>query len=204
MSDHYFSAEPASPERRRTLSVELAGQRVEVQTAGGTFSPDRVDIGTGVLLHEAPPPPPQGVFLDLGCGWGPIALSLALRCPAAHVYAVDVNERSLRLTRDNAQTVGVADRVTAATPQAVPADLTFDLIWSNPPIRVGKEALHEMLETWLPRLRPEGVAHLVVQKNLGSDSLQRWIRSHDGALTGLECERVAHARGFRVLEVRWR
>ncbi|MDQ2754953.1 MAG: methyltransferase [Actinomycetota bacterium] len=204
MSDHYFSAEPTSPERRRSLSVELAGQRVEVQTAGGTFSPDRVDIGTGVLLHEAPPPPPTGTFLDLGCGWGPIALSLALLAPAALVYAVDVNERSLRLTRDNATTLGVGDRVTAATPEAVPTDVVFDLIWSNPPIRVGKDVLHEMLEGWLPRLTPGGAAHLVVQKNLGSDSLQRWIRSHEGTLAGLECERVAHARGFRVLEVRWR
>ncbi len=204
MSDHYFSAEPASPERRRTLVVELAGQRVEVETAGGIFSPDRVDVGTGVLLHDAPPPPPHGTFLDLGCGWGPIALSLALRSPAAHVYAVDVNDRSLRLTRDNASALGVGDRITTATPDAVPADVAFDLIWSNPPIRVGKGVLHEMLETWLPRLAPGGVAHLVVQKNLGSDSLQRWIRSHEGALADMECDRVGHARGFRVLEVHWR
>jgi len=204
VSDHYFSAEPAGPERRRTVGVELAGRRVEVETAGGVFSPDRVDVGTRVLLHDAPSPPPTGTFLDLGCGWGPIALSLALRSPAAHVYAVDVNDRSLRLTRHNAAALGVGDRITTATPEAVPADVTFDLIWSNPPIRVGKDVLHGMLETWLPRLAPSGVAHLVVQKNLGSESLQRWIRSHEGVLGDLECDRVGQARGFRVLEVRWR
>ncbi|MFZ1286278.1 MAG: methyltransferase [Candidatus Phosphoribacter sp.] len=198
MSDqHYFSAAPAGPERRRTITVELAGRSVTVQTAGGVFSPEHLDTGTGVLLREAPAPPRHGALLDLGCGWGPIALTLALLSPAAQVYAVDVNERALALARDNATVLGL-DGVRALTPDAVPADIRFAAIWSNPPIRVGKAALHELLCCWLPRLEAGATAYLVVQKNLGSDSLQRWIEQE----LGMPCARHATSRGFRVLAVR--
>ena len=105
---------PRSAERR-TIDVDLAGRRLSVVTAGGVFSPDHVDTGTQVLLREAPPPPAQGTFLDLGCGWGPIALSLGLLAPDATVYAVDVNERALELTRENAAAAGLGD-VRAASP----------------------------------------------------------------------------------------
>jgi 16S rRNA (guanine1207-N2)-methyltransferase len=198
--DHYFTAEPASPAQQRATTVRLAGREVTVRTAAGVFSPDGVDKGTAVLLREAPAPPPVGTFLDLGCGWGPIALTLALRSPGANVHAVDVNERSLDLLRTNARSLGL-DHVHAARPEQVPADLRFDLIWSNPPIRVGKAALHDLLLTWLPRLADGGVAHLVVQKNLGSDSLQRWLAQTldpDRYAVG----RVGGDKGFRVLEVR--
>ena len=194
--EHYFSAQPAGPEKRRHVEVELVGRPLSVATAGGVFSPARVDLGTQVLLREAPPPPVHGTFLDLGCGWGPVALSLGLLAPAATVYAVDVNERALELTRVNTVEAGL-DNVHAARPEDVPTDVRFDVIWSNPPIRVGKEALHDLLGTWLPRLTDEGEAYLVVQKNLGADSLQRWLRES----LGLPCDRFAVAKGFRVLRV---
>jgi 16S rRNA (guanine1207-N2)-methyltransferase len=194
--EHYFTAQPAASTQRRTLEVELAGRRLSVVTAGGVFSPDRVDSGTQVLLREAPPPPVHGTFLDLGCGWGPVALSLGLLAPAATVYAVDVNERALELTRANAATAGLPN-VRAAPPDEVPPDVRFDLIWSNPPIRVGKQALHGLLTAWLPRLTDAGEAYLVVQKNLGADSLQRWLRES----LGLPCDRVAVSKGFRILRV---
>lgn len=195
---HYFSSEPTGPERRRRLRVRLAGAEREVLTANGIFSPDGVDKGTAVLLDEAPEPPAAGTFLDIGCGWGPLALTLALSSPAATVWAVDVNERSLALTRDNAAGLA-AENVRAVEPEAVPEDVRFDLIWSNPPIRVGKQALHQILSTWLPRLAPDGVAYLVVQKNLGSDSLQAWIQSTFGP--ELTVERFARSKAFRVLRV---
>ena len=160
-TDHYFTAEPASAAERRQLRVHLAGREVIVATAPGIFCPDRVDIGTAVLLHEAPAPPPTGNLLDIGSGWGPIALSLGLLSPEASIWAVDVNQRALTLARDNARTVGITD-FHATTPDDVPADLRFHAIWSNPPIRVGKAALHDLLMTWLPRLVPGGAAYLVV------------------------------------------
>ncbi len=165
--------------------------------APGIFSPGGLDKGTAVLLDEAPEPPATGTFLDLGCGWGPIALHLALRSPAATVWALDVNERALDLTRRTAAALGL-DGVRATTADGIPADVRFDLIWSNPPIRVGKAVLHELLRTWLPRLAPGGVAHLVVQRNLGSDSLQKWIQTE----LAMPSTRLTSSKGFRVLEVR--
>lgn len=194
--EHYFTAAPATPEERRPLTVELAGRRVTVVTAAGIFSPDRVDIGTAVLLAQAPDPPTEGTLLDLGCGWGPVALSLGMLSPGADVYAVDVNERALTLARDNAASLGLK-RIRVCRPDEVPGDVRFASIWSNPPIRVGKAVLHDLLRTWLPRLEADGTAYLVVQKNLGSDSLQRWIATE----LGMPCERYATSRGFRVLAV---
>ena len=195
--DHYFTARPASTDERRALRVELGGREVEVEVAPGIFSPGGVDKGTRVLLAHVPAPPAHGDLLDLGCGWGPIALTLALRSPDAGVWAVDVNERSLDLTRRNAAALGLAN-VHASTPDGIPGR-EFDLIWSNPPVRIGKAALHELLLTWLPRLRPGGSAFLVVQRNLGSDSLQRWLADTLGETH--EVGRYATGSGFRVLRV---
>lgn len=197
-NDHYFTARPASPDERRVRTVTLGGQDVDVETAGGVFSPDHVDLGTEVLLRSVPAPPAVGELLDLGCGWGPVALSLALASPGARVWAVDVNERALDLVRRNAERLGCAN-VVAVTPDEVPDDVTFAALWSNPPIRVGKAELHALLLRWLPRLSPGAQAHLVVSKNLGADSLQRWVAETLAA--SADVERVASAKGFRVLRV---
>jgi len=198
-SDHYFSASPSSAENLRRIRLTLAGRDVELTTAGGVFSPDRLDSGTGVLLANTPPAPPGGQLLDLGCGWGPIALTLALQSPHATVWAVDVNERALDLVRRNAEELGL-ENVNAVLPDDVPDDVVFRTIRSNPPIRVGKNELHGLLERWLPRLDERSDAWLVVQRNLGSDSLQRWLAA---TLTdGFSVHRAATGRGYRVLKVR--
>lgn len=197
-SDHYFTASPASPENLRTIRVALAGHDVDVVTAGGVFSPDRLDVGTAVLLANTPPPPPGGHFLDLGCGWGPISLSLATLAPHATIWAVDVNQRALDLVRRNAEKLGL-DNVNAVTPDDVPEDVMFRTIRSNPPIRVGKNELHGMLERWIPRLDERSDAWLVVARNLGADSLQRWLAT--SFPEGFRVHRTATARGFRILKV---
>ncbi len=195
-SDHYFTSRPTSEPKPREIEVTLAGRTLSLATAAGVFSPGRIDQGTEVLLAAMPSPPRDGVFLDVGCGWGPIALTLALLSPDATVWAVDVNERVLELLRENAARAGVAN-INAVLPEDVPTDLVFDGIWSNPPIRVGKEALHGILATWLPRLGIDMEAYLVVAKNLGSDSLQRWLNEDLGEV--VEVERDSTSKGFRVL-----
>lgn len=196
--EHYFSAQPSTPEKRRTISVELGGATRKLQSSGGVFSPDRIDKGTAVLLRGVPAPAAEGNLLDIGCGWGPIALSMALASPEATIHAVDVNERSLSLTRDNAAALGLKN-VVVALPDDVDPARTYNTIWSNPPIRIGKEALHELLLLWLPRLSPGGEAWLVVQKNLGADSLQKWLGTvlpEDWSIG-----RVSTDKAFRILKV---
>ncbi len=196
--DHYFSALPGSDFKRRSLTVRLAGADRTVTTAGGVFSPERLDAGTQVLLDTVPVPPRSGNMLDLGCGWGPVALSLALQSPEATVWAVDVNERALELVRVNASALGLSS-VNAASPDEVPDSMRFSTIWSNPPIRVGKAELHGLLLRWLPRLEPGASAWLVVQRNLGSDSLHRWLQEE--LPDGFTVERTASSKGYRVLRV---
>jgi 16S rRNA (guanine1207-N2)-methyltransferase len=200
-SEHYFSTSPSGDAVLRTISVRLAGRDVTVTTANGIFSPERIDTGTQVLLAHTAAPPPGGDFLDLGCGWGPIALTLALESPRATVWAVDVNERSLDMVRRNASALGL-ENINACRPEDVPDDVQFRTIWSNPPIRVGKNELHAMLSGWLPRLDAGSDAWLVVQRNLGSDSLHRWLQSE--LPEDFSVHRAATSKGYRVLRVRHR
>ena len=176
-TEQYFATEPSSEDVRRRMKVTLRGQDAVVEVSNGVFSGSR---------------------LDLGCGWGPVSLALAFASPKADVWAVDVNERALDLTRANAKSNG-CEHIHAASPEQVPADLTFDAIWSNPPIRIGKDALHDLLMTWLPRLNPAGAAYLVVQKNLGADSLIPWLATALG--DDYEVSKYHSAKGYRVIEV---
>lgn len=193
MPEHYFDKTPSTPDQRREITAHIWGQELTFTTASGVFARDGLDKATAVLLRNSTAPT-HGTVLDLGCGWGPIACALAVTSPDAAVWAVDSNERALELSKLNAERLGVTVRT--ALPDEVPGDLCFDEIWSNPPIRVGKAALHELLLRWLPRLNPGGHARLVVGRNLGADSLQRWLS--DQGWTG---ERVTSEKGFRVLAV---
>ena len=199
MTEHYFSTDPRTPDRRRRVSVRLAGRELELDVASGTFSSSGLDRGTKVLLDNVAPPPHSGTLVDLGCGWGPIALTLGLSSPDAEVFAVDVNPRARELTATNAQAVG-ADNVTVCAPEDFPAGTAIDVLWSNPPIRIGKLALHALLTTWLGRLAPTGEAWLVVSKDLGADSLMAWLGS--GEPGDYDAVRVETDKGFRVIRVR--
>ncbi|MGN6129283.1 MAG: class I SAM-dependent methyltransferase, partial [Nocardioidaceae bacterium] len=192
--EHYFSADPSVPFKRVPVRAHVWGHELELTSGSGVFAQGRLDIGTSVLFRETQPPG-GGTLLDLGCGYGVIGVALATAAPSATVWGVDVNERAVRLAAENASAAGV--RFTAVTPDGVPDDVVFDEIWSNPPNPNGKEAQPGLLLTWLPRLVPGGRAVLVVGKNLGADSLQRWLTDQ-----GYPTTRLASAKGFRVLEAR--
>jgi 16S rRNA (guanine1207-N2)-methyltransferase len=195
MEQHYFSARPEAPHRPGRVQVLLPGLHLDLETDAGMFSPGRLDAGTRLLLDVAPGPPPAGDLLDLGSGYGPIALALAARAPDATVWAVDVNERALELCARNADRAGLAN-VRCVTPGDPALPAMFAGIWSNPPIRIGKQALHEMLGEWLSRLEPQAAAHAVVQRHLGADSLHRWLAGQ-----GWDVTRVAARAGYRVLRI---
>ena len=151
--EQYFTSRPGSASRPGTVHVLLPGLHLELRTDAGVFSPRRLDPGTRLLLDVAPPPPPAGDLLDLGCGYGPLALTLAARAPGARIWAVDVNQRALDLVhrRERRTLLGLTN-VNAVTPEVFPPlEVAFMTIWSNPPIRVGKNELHRMLLHWLSR-----------------------------------------------------
>jgi 16S rRNA G1207 methylase RsmC len=195
--EHYFTADPQAAFRRVPVSANVWGHWLELTSGSGVFSQGRLDVGTGVLLREQAAPEGAGSVLDLGCGYGVIGLAIAVAVPTCTVTAIDVNERAVLLANENAAALGVADRFTASLPEEVDPAATYDEIWSNPPIRIGKEALHALLLEWLPRLALEGRARLVVGKNLGADSLAAWLTEQ-----GFPTAKVASAKGFRVLESR--
>jgi 16S rRNA (guanine1207-N2)-methyltransferase len=193
--EHYFTADPQVPFKRIPVRTNVWGHWLELTSGSGVFAQGRLDTGTGVLLQDSAPPQGARRVLDLGCGYGVIGLAVAIAVPGCRVTAVDVNERAVLLANENAERLGVADRFTAALPGAVDAGETYDEIWSNPPIRIGKDALHDLLLSWLQRLTPEGRARLVVGKNLGADSLAGWLTEQ-----GFPTSKVSSAKGFRVLE----
>jgi 16S rRNA (guanine1207-N2)-methyltransferase len=195
VSQQYFAGRPAAAHRPGRVHLITPDLHLDLRTDSGVFSPSRLDPGTRLLLETAPRPPAAGNLLDLGCGYGPLALVLAARSPGAQVWAIDVNTRALELCAGNAQRAGLRN-VHCGVPEDPAVPRTFRLIWSNPPIRIGKTALHALLTTWLACLEPGGSAYLVVQRNLGSDSLQRWLQQ-----SGWAAERVAARAGYRVLMV---
>jgi 16S rRNA (guanine1207-N2)-methyltransferase len=196
VSEQYFAAEPSAAHRPGHVRVILPDVHLELETDAGVFSASRLDPGTRLLLDTAPPPPKTGDLLDLGCGYGPLALVLASRSPAARVWAVDVNQRALALTAANAERAGLSN-VICIDSEKPEFSIKFSAIWSNPPIRIGKRPLQVLLATWLGHLTSSGSAYLVVQRNLGSDSLQRWLGD-----SGWDVNRFAARAGYRVLEVR--
>ena len=202
MDEQYFTdSAPASADETHVIDVSVRGFDLSMRVSSRVFSGSQLDLGTRQLLSVAPDLPEDGTFLDLGCGWGPIATVMSLEAPRAVVWAVDVNSRALDLTARNAQAYGAsgvrvlkADEALAAS---VESGTRFDVIWSNPPVRIGKEAMHEMLASWLGRLAPSGIAYLVVQRNLGADSLITWLNGQ-----GFEASKFASKKGYRIIEVR--
>ena len=192
-ASHYFDEEPTTESAPREVVLLLPDAQFTLGTDRGVFGYDRIDAGTKLLLLKAPPPAATGDLLDLGCGTGAIALTMARRAPGATVWAIDVNERARDLCRANAERNGLGN-VRVCAPDEVPDGVRFATVWSNPAIRIGKPALHTMLRRWLGRSAAQGEALMVVHKHLGSDSLQVWLTDE-----GWPTTRIASASGYRIL-----
>ena len=195
-SGHYFDAQPQAAHRPGLVRVVLPDLYLELETDSGMFSPGRLDPGTRFLLESELIPPADGDLLDIGCGYGPIACSMAVRAPGATGWAIDVNERALALCAANAARAGLAN-VRAVRPDSPELPASFAEIWSNPPVRIGKPALHELLTRWLARLAPGAGATLVIGRNLGADSLHGWLEKEQG----WQVRRLSARSGYRLLRV---
>ena len=195
MAQHYFSEDPGVERREREVVFEVGGKVISAKSVSGTFSTAGLDKGTKVLLALHEHFPETGEVLDIGCGWGPITLSIASLCPKTKVYGVDVNERAISQTKESASRLGLTN-VFAYLPEQLDKNLEFVAIWSNPPIRIGKEALHALMRDYRPRMKAGGSAYLVVQKQLGAESFQKWLSTE---FQGFEVSKVANSKGYRVI-----
>lgn len=193
---HYFDDDTEALSMPRDVELWLPDMSLQLTTDRGVFGYGQIDAGSKLLLLKASAPPSTGNLLDLGCGVGTIALPLARRAPDATVWAVDVNARARDLCAANAEVNGVTN-VRVVSPDEVPDDVVLGCIWSNPPIRVGKGALHVMLRRWLGKLAVGADATLVVHKHLGGDSLQKWLTEQ-----GCPTTRIASSSGYRILNCR--
>lgn len=195
--EHYFSEQPDSVAKAHEIQFDAAGHHFSAKSESGTFSVQKLDRGTEILLRLSDHFPTSGDVLDIGCGWGPISLSIAKSRPETRLWALDVNQRSLRLTGENAKRNGL-NNITPVIASEIPSDLYFSGIWSNPPIRVGKAVLHDLMKTWLRRLMPGASAYLVVQKQLGAASFEKWLATE---FDQMNVDRPYQDKGYRVIRV---
>lgn len=193
LPNQYFEKNPSCESREREIHVNLGGKERSVLTDSGVFSASGLDKGTGVLLQSVPTPPPSSCVLDLGCGWGTISMDLAIKSPSCQIWALEINERAKELCKKNAEKLGIKNIKVIDEGQKTP---DFDFIYSNPPVRIGKEAMRKLIGTWMARLKEGGKAYMVVNKHLGSDSLMAWMKEE-----GWKAQKIKSSKGYRVIEV---
>lgn len=181
---------------RTAVKLSLPDIDLELQSEAGLFSHRSIDTGTYVLLRYGPAPPESGDLLDLGCGYGAIALVLGTRSAGARVWGIDVDARAVDIAQENVVRTGLTN-VVICMPRAVPSDVRFSAIYSNPPTRIGKTAFRSLLSHWLGKLSPTGSAYLVIKKEAGADAVAQWLSDN-----GYRADRLAAKQGYRLVHVR--
>ncbi len=194
MNDHYYTREPASESRPAECAFTYRGIGMTFVTDAGVFSRGEVDNGTRALL-EALPEEMAGEILDLGCGWGVIGISVALKWPEARVTMADVNLRALELARKNAEKNRAG--VTCAESDGMEAFMgkAFDAVITNPPIRAGKQVIYKMFADAAECLKPGGALYLVIRKQQGAESCLKYLQTLYPRV-----EKLDRSGGFWVLK----
>ncbi|WP_087975034.1 class I SAM-dependent methyltransferase [Oceanobacillus rekensis] len=171
MSEHYFSNKPQSKTSPRTWTYQLRGQEYTFTSDVGVFSKNEVDFGSKLLIEHFQEPDISGELLDLGCGYGPIGISLAGSFKDRTVVMADVNERALALAEKNSSGNKLDNTIVIQSDRfSNLGDKSFAAILTNPPIRAGKKVVHQMFEESLGALRPNGELWVVIQKKQGAPS----------------------------------
>lgn len=195
MADHYFTASPESAHRYASCDFSYRGVSLRFMTDAGVFSRGEVDTGTQVLLRSLPEEM-AGRVLDLGCGWGPVGVSVGKKYPACRVMMSDVNERALDLARKNARENGVdAPCVCSDGLENIQGD--FDFILTNPPIRAGKQVIYALFAQCAGRLRENGEMYLVIRRQQGAESAVKYLKTIFEAADTIE-----KSGGFHVIRCR--
>lgn len=187
----YYDEHPDAQHDIHELHVVLLGERMNFLTDAGVFSKKMIDFGSQVLLSCLAFQPGETV-LDVGCGYGPLGLSLA-KAQGVHATMVDVNTRALDLAQKNA----AFNQVEATIFQSNVYDQVegcFDHIISNPPIRAGKKVVHEVLSGSFDHLNPGGDLTIVIQKKQGAPSAKAKMEEVFG-----NCEILKKDKGYYIL-----
>ena len=193
MADHYFTENPLTAHDKKEISSILKGKTFTFETDAGVFSRDHVDPGSQLLIESVPAQ--TGRILDLGCGYGPVGIAFAASRKEAQVVMADVNRRSLDLAQVNLARNGIINAQTIYSDGCSNLEGTFDLILSNPPIRIGKQALQRMWRDCYEHLNPEGSFYIVIRKKQGAPSAKTFLEDLFG-----NCTTVARQGGYHVLQ----
>lgn len=195
--DHYYSSQPSSESNRKKINVKLGKDDFTLLTDAGVFSKDKVDTGSKVLIEAAQNTSfPEGNLLDLGCGYGVVGLALAKKFSKREIEMVDVNERALSLSKDNAHLNQVKNvKIYQSNIFEEIQNKKFAGIISNPPIRAGKKVVHQILSEAYNHLRDGGKLQIVIQRKQGAPSAKKKMKEVFGNV-----ERIELKKGYWVLE----
>jgi 16S rRNA (guanine1207-N2)-methyltransferase len=195
VSEHYYTERPTVKRDVHTTQEVLRGKTYTFLTDAGVFSKKGVDYGSKHLietmeLHE------DAKVLDVGCGYGPIGLSAAVMCPKGHVTMVDINERAIELSADNAKRNGITN-VTILQSDLLEQvqGQRFDAVLTNPPIRAGKEVVHRIFTDAYDCLVDGGSIWVVIQKKQGAPSAMKKLESLYSVVT-----EVSKDKGYKILK----
>ncbi|HKM10190.1 MAG: class I SAM-dependent methyltransferase [Methanomicrobia archaeon] len=181
---HYFQNDPLLASKKRDITLSIDGLTLHFKSDNGVFSKSKVDEGSLALLKVIIPLHLTGKILDLGCGYGPIGLTIAVTSPSARVDLADINERALALCEENAQLLGLSQRITCLQSDIYTnVEGPYDSIVVNPPIRAGKRVTYKMYEGALQRLIDGGSLYVVIRKDQGAPTASRFIEGLFGNIS---------------------
>lgn len=195
-NNHYYTNEPSTPHDIAEWVFELKGKRFNFTTDSGVFSKKTVDFGSRLLIETfSEEQLPAGAILDVGCGYGPMGLALAFDSERP-VEMVDINQRAVALARQNAEKNGIKNvEIYESNIYENVKGTAYAAIVSNPPIRAGKQVVHEILTGAFSRLATSGTLTVVIQKKQGAPSAAKKMAEVFGNV-----ETLAKDKGYFILQ----
>ena len=193
MAEHYYTQNPGAAHDEKQVLFEVLDLQLKCTTDAGVFSRDGLDMGTRILLEALPPL--HGRVLDLGCGWGPVGTALGRKYPDIEIVMTDVNDRAVQLARRNLAANGVKNAAVVQGDAYENVQGCFDAIVLNPPIRAGKAVIYAMFEAAKAHLAEDGALYIVIRKQQGAESAQKYLEGLYGSV-----DRLAREKGYWVLK----
>lgn len=192
MSEHYYTSVPESESRPFEFEAESLGQKLVFACDRGVFSKGEIDEGTRILLEALPNV--SGRVLDLGCGWGPVGITLGKLYPDLSIIMSDVNQRAVDLAKTNIIKNGIRNAEAVVSDGFEKIEGTFDCIITNPPIRAGKQTIYRMFDDAIERLNPGGSLYIVIRRQQGAESALKHL--------GERARVIEKEKGFWVIEAK--